>query len=76
MLHWEVPIYFGVLYNFLRKSPKNTIIGQKVAISQLSSTLTETTFFGQTFNSGEILPKTVLLLKMKLTELYLAFQVS
>ncbi len=37
----------GVLYHFRRKTPKTTVMQQNVAISEISSDLTEMTFFCQ-----------------------------
>ncbi len=39
--HWEVHSYSGDLYPFRRILPKTSVIGQKQAVSEISSNLTE-----------------------------------
>ena len=58
--HLEVRNYSDVLKCFHRILPKTTIMGGKVAILQISSDLTETSFLRQTCKTGQILQKIVL----------------
>ena len=61
-LNWVVQSYSVDLYHFCRKSPKNTVIWKKVAISEICSEMSD--FFLQIRETGNILPKTVLRLKL------------
>ena len=61
--HWTVHSNSHVLHCFRKISPKTTVMGQKLALSEISLDLMETIFFVQR-KLGQTLTKTVLHLKM------------